>query len=951
MTAKLLLIPSYLWTVFLCVSFHLQLPGQEVYTVETQYPVHPLTAHLQVLPDPDNSMQWQDVLNLPDDTFKPREAFGRRLDVHTAYWGRLQLRATKPLQGWVLHIEDQWPNNIAWIRGIGKAEILIFQDGRLIERHLTGADVPRSEKTIKDNWVKGRVPLELEAGNTYTMLVRVEGNSFGTFPYFNLSLRRPDHQGYYEPSHGVDSFLWFVFGVAFIAFIYHLLLWGYTREKIFGWFSLWLFFCAFSQGMTVGLDTEYLIGEIPWIRVPLWLLIPNSMLFTFWFFGRSFINSKEKFPVLDKFLVALPSLMIFELIATILYVLLGDPMIESTRVGYHYHFITLFSLMGFALAITIALQKDLFARYFGVGAVIATGFVTLGGLWSLGWLNPGFDPYTTGMLFQIVAYSVGIAYRQQQTKKKAAEEHIAYERSKAEVQRIRDLDEVKSRFFANISHEFRTPLTLIKGPLETLRKGENISSQSKTVDLIYRNAQRLETLVDQLLDLSKLESGEERLNPKQGGLLTFLKATVFSFESLADRQNISLQASFPKDVETAWFDKDKLEKILVNLLSNAFKYTPSGGTVRVGLQCDEKFMSIEISDTGKGITQEALRHIFDRFYRVEGTEEKGSGIGLALVKELVDLHHGQVHVSSIKGEGTSFRLRIPVSLNGLGVTSPSINQESSGMLPSPPLLQLSAQKELETLPPQNDTLPIVLVIEDNDDLLQYISGILRSSYQVLQAIDGLQGERMAIEHVPDVIVSDVMMPEKDGFALCHSLKRNPKTSHVPVILLTAKAGQHNRLEGLGQGADAYLTKPFNADELLVRVRNLIEARKKIFEQFRQQGHLIIEELDLASLDDRFLQQVMGYIREQLDNDQLSVEDIAREVGFSRSQLHRKLKALINKSASQMVSEIRLNEAKRMLEQQAGSVSEIAYSVGFSNLSYFTKSFKEKFGVLPSAVKG
>jgi DNA-binding response OmpR family regulator len=320
---------------------------------------------------------------------------------------------------------------------------------------------------------------------------------------------------------------------------------------------------------------------------------------------------------------------------------------------------------------------------------------------------------------------------------------------------------------------------------------------------------------------------------------------------------------------------------------------------------------------------------------------------------MVDLHNGQISVNSRKNEGTTFKVRLPFTLKSLpqdiAVVSPQQTVEYS-------------ETTLEDILPDNainstshnsqslQNLFVVLVVEDNEDLRFHISEILRNHYKVLFAENGMQGERMALEHIPDIILSDVMMPKKDGYAMCHDLKINPKTSHIPIIMLTAKAGQDNKIEGLTQGADAYLTKPFNSDELLLRIKNLIDTRKKMWEQFNALDLSIIHDLEVSSIDDKFLQNVVSVIKSNIDNEQLSVEDLAREVGFSRAQLHRKLKALANKSANQLIVEIRLNEAKNMLEKKLGSVSEIAYSVGYSNLSYFTKSFKEKFGLLPSKIE-
>ncbi|MDC6350496.1 ATP-binding protein [Zeaxanthinibacter sp. PT1] len=930
-----------------CAVFRLS--GQEVYQVNPDYPVQPLMEHLDILVDEEGKLSWEEVHQKPAGDFVKRAELGENLEISTVYWGKVLLHSDREIQGWELHLEDPLMNSIFWDRSNGNVDVFKVVDGELQRHSKTGVDYPASEREIPEPWNINRVRLDLEAGETATFIIRVTSNSFGYWPYFNLSLRHPSYADYFPVNPSNIVFLWFVLGISFITLLYHFLMWVYTRERIFLWFSLWLLFCTLTQVMTVGLDTKFLLGEYPQWRFTVWLLIPNSMLYTFWFFGRAFIKSKEKFPLLDKFLLALPILMIVKLVITILYVNFWNPEIMTTDTGYHYYFIIFFSILGLVLATAIAMQKDPFARYFGIGAILATTCTLLGGLWSEEIINPGFDPYTFGILIQIVAYSFGIAFRQQQLRKKAAEDQLSFERSQAEMQRIRDLDEVKTRFFANISHEFRTPLSLILGPLQQAKPGEPgkaVVLPARSHEMIKKNAIRLQSLVDQLLDLSRLESGNVHLQLKQGGIIAYLRALVYSFESMAERQNISLNTSFPHEMDQACYDRDKLEKIVSNLLSNAFKFTPPGGAVTVGVVFEEKHLVLSISDTGKGIDQEAVQHIFDRFYRVEGTEEKGSGIGLALVKELVDLHGGQISVNSHKGKGTTFKVRLPVSANILQ------GELDTDLSPGPKTSPDEIHTELPAVElgtPLNNELPLALVVEDNEDLRSYVAGILEGAYRVNLARDGLQGERMALEHIPDVIVSDVMMPGKDGYALCHSLKNNNKTSHIPIILLTAKAGQANKMEGLTQGADAYITKPFSADELLLRARNLVEARRKIWEQFKQLDSILVDDLELTSLDDKFLQQVFKVIRERLDDELLSVEDIARTVGFSRSQLHRKLKALTDKSTNQLIVEIRLNEARKMLENKVGSVSEIAYSVGYSNLSYFTKSFKEKFGLLPSKV--
>lgn len=937
---------TFITLLIFLLSLATKAQDQKYYQLDTIHPVHDLKPFLKLLPD--QGYEIQQLISDNTLSFLPRSAFPENLDITTTFWGKILLRSDTEIRNWELHFEDQRPDNIAWTRSNGKIDVFIVSEGKVLSHKKSGVDYPKSEREFPENWILNRVNLEIPSNTATAIYIKVQGNSFGWYPYLNPTLRKPGFTNYHPLFPFNPTFNTFMFGVTFIIFLYHFLLFIYLRQRIFFWFSLWLILCTFTQAMTIGLDAEYVIGEYPQTRFALWLLIPNSMLFTFWFFGREFTNSKTQFPKLDKFMFALPFVMIFAIISALIMLITDSQPIIKNNISYHFNFIILYSVLGLILAVILALKKDKFARYFGVGAIFATCSTLLGGLWSSFIIRLPFDPYIWGMFLQTIAYSFGIAYRQQQITKQAQKQQLDMQQSKNEMLRVRDLAEIKTRFFTNLSHEFRTPLTLILGPLNKAERNSpdepKTALENKDFHLLKKNALRLQTLVDQLLDLSRLEGGQLQLQLERGNLIGFLRTLVYSFESLAERKNISLSTSFPEDLSQAWYDADKLEKIMTNLLSNAFKYTPMGGAVSVSVQNDNDYLKIDIRDTGEGIETDELHKIFERFYRVEGSEEKGSGIGLALTKELVDLHNGTIRVQSNKGKGTSFTVRLPVALKLLPVSGNqnSIKNEEVELKQEPLETNLLESQKQEDK-------PVALVVEDNEDLRSYIKDILQDSFSLLSAKDGLQGERMAIEHIPDIIISDVMMPGKDGYELCHSLKNNTKTSHIPIIMLTAKVGQTNKLEGLTQGADAYITKPFDEKELLLQMRNLIEARKKIWEHFKASDLLLIKDLKLTSMDDSFLHKVVEAIKGNLDNESFSVEDLSREVGFSRSQLHRKLKALINKSANHLITEIRLNEAHHMLEHKAGSVSEIAYSVGYSNMSYFTKSFKDKFGVLPSKV--
>lgn len=924
-----------------------------VYVLDTLYPVHDLDPILKVYPDTNNDFSPERILSDSIPSFLRGDELPRNLELGITYWGKLKLKAEYPLKGWTLHFKDKMIGPPAWTKSNGKVDVYGYVDKELLFHKKTGVEYSKSERDLQGNWVLNAIKLdELPVNRTITFIFKVQGNSIGYPAYFNLSARAPDEPFYHEFNQLNSGFNLFLFGVTFIIFIYHLLQFFYLRESIYLWYSLWLFFCILTQAMSVG----FLIGATSQFRYVIWLLIANSIFYSFWFFGRAFVDSKKKFPTLDKFMKGLSLLIIIEIFITAIYVVIAKPQVRFTGVGIHYFILNIYTIISLGVSVALVLKKDLFAKYFGVGSIVACLSLIVGVLWSMGIIIPPFrlDPFATGIFLQIIIYSFGIAYRRQTLAKKAELERLESERSQAEMLRMRDLDELKTQFFTNISHEFRTPLTLIQGPIENAKRvqkkngQEGVTLSEKDFNIVLRNSSRLQTLVNELLELSKLESGKTMLSLTKNDIVPFLKLMVFSFESMAERSRIDYEVKFNSDSEIAYFDSDKLEKIINNLLSNAFKYTNEEGKIAVNVDFNKGNLHLSVSDTGNGISKEDLANVFDRFYRVEGSETNGSGIGLALTKELVELHKGEIKVESSLGKGTTFYLKIPITLEGLPKSAMIVEAQESMDSDEGHFETFTTVSENGSNRSKRD-LPIALIVEDNEDLRSYVGDILEDQYEILLANDGEEGEKIAMSEIPDIIISDVMMPKKDGFAMCDALKTNSKTSHIPIILLTAKAGQDNKMQGLYQGADAYLTKPFASEELLVRIKNLIGLREKLWIRVKETDGLLVDDLSLNSMEDEFLRKVFKVINEHLEDSSFSVELLASTVGFSRAQLHRKLKALTNKSANQLISEIRLNTAYKLLQNSTGNVSEVAYSVGFSNLSYFAKSFKEKFGISPSEV--
>ncbi len=520
--------------------------------------------------------------------------------------------------------------------------------------------------------------------------------------------------------------------------------------------------------------------------------------------------------------------------------------------------------------------------------------------------------------------------------------------------KLKRLDHLKSRFFANISHEFRTPLTLLIGPLEDLMNGGDVNAFTEIVPEMHRNSKRLLQLINQLLDLSRLDAGEYRINACKEGIIPFVKQLVHSFSPMARAKRIRLETDvdpklsmrLSREEIAFYFDEDVVEKILTNLLSNAFKFTREEGWIRVTLGLPEKkagFLALKVEDNGKGIPSDKLPYIFDRFYQVENGQSSGSGIGLALLKELVELHGGKIAVTSTEEGGAVFICLLP--LNKKEVTNKGISDHKGEVTPA-----FVPDDPIEDLAEKNDAgleNPMVLLVEDQRDVRKYIRGHLKEGYSIIEAGHGKQGLQLAIDHIPDLVISDVMMPEMNGFQLCAALKADDRTSHIPVILLTARAEDTDKLSGLRTGADAYLIKPFNSRELLIRVKNLIMLRIKMRLKFSHRLVVKPAEVTVTSRDREFIQRLLKAVEAHIDDEKFSVAALGKEVNMSVSQINRKLKAIVNQSALQFIRSVRVQRALELLQQNSGTIAEVAFRTGFEDPGYFSKVFKRQFGFLPS----
>ncbi|MDT0551832.1 hybrid sensor histidine kinase/response regulator transcription factor [Urechidicola vernalis] len=568
-------------------------------------------------------------------------------------------------------------------------------------------------------------------------------------------------------------------------------------------------------------------------------------------------------------------------------------------------------------------------------------------------IKPPFYLSIGASFFYLITFiALILIYRRTLLKRERYRNELKLE--KLEYQKSEELISLKTRFFTNITHELKTPLTLISSPIDDLLTKDLDSNTLQRLGLVKKNTDRLKKLVNQILDIRKIEAGGEQLLIQKYDITKFCNQIVNQFKVEATKREILLEFNKESESIIIWFDSEKVEKMLFNLLSNAFKFTQNKGTIRVHVKIDdaEKFVLVTVSDNGKGISKEAQETIFDRFNSLSASNysnQKGTGIGLSLVYEYAALHNGLVEFESVENVGSKFTFSIPLNKEAFELYD--IVQEED-------LLDNKIQQtdsvdnievEIESIEAKNKTGKLkVLIVEDDEDMREFLNLGLNEKYDVLTAEDGKYGFQSSIKHLPDIIVSDLMMPNVDGLRFCKKLREDIRTSHIPFILLTAKGGVDSKIEGIEVGVDDYIQKPFNLDHLLAKMKSLIKQRSDLKKMFANQQKFEPSEVTVNSLDEKFLDELLLTIEKEIDNSALTVKLLSEIMGVSSTNLYRKIKALTGQTATEFIRNIRLKRAGQLLKNKNLNVSEVMYMVGFTHPSYFTKCFKEMYGVSPKA---
>lgn len=854
----------------------------------------------------------------------------------------------------------------------GAAEI--FWDGKKIggigvfDTHPSGIKAARAPYTIFPVVIRDTLPhlLAIRYANFNPAFSNFTGFQAWLGDMHPLNEKSKTEQGFY-------NFLLMSVAIQFMLVLLHLLLFVfYPRHKINLYYSIFVFVTALAglaRNLSITTTDPYLQYNAYMVFVYMMVFIPYTSALLFYYV------SYNRLPRI-RFITVTAVTVIF-----LLYIIAwGHPDLVISN-AYFKVFINSFSVLVFidgTIAIAKAIRRGnnlLWLIAIAMCIVIIVNVVIGSNLF--GWFTfrqvmgyMGIFSLLLPVMFSVyLAINVARTNRrlegQLAENKRLAAENLVQEQEKtrlvseqaeklektvmertAEVreqaQKLQEMDAVKSRFFVNLTHEFKTPLTLIINPARELLHQTNEAASKQYAQFILKNSERLLQLINQLLDLSRIENGQLEIIREPVDIAHWLHNYVMQHESLAANKNIVIGLSSTVEQLAIMADMDKMEKMVQNLLSNAIKFSDSGNNILVELHVtDANNFIIAVSDNGIGIPAEKLPYIFDRFYQVDASDTRnreGAGIGLALTKELAELLGGTITVISSVGKGARFILELPlipaVAQMNASATIITVNDGTQVSAPSPSV---------------NDERPLILLVEDNADLRNFISISLSENYQVIAARDGAEGITMALQYIPLLVITDLMMPVQDGYQLCYTLKNDARTSHIPIIMLTARADQDSRIQGIETGADAYLPKPFDKRELLAVTGNLIKIRQQLMEKYGRDNVWLTDVEQLPSIEQQFLDEVRKAIETHLDDTGYGADQLAADIALSRTQLHRKLKQLINKSPGELVRTIRMQRAHELLQKNAATVTEVCYMVGYGNPANFSTSFSKHFGYPPSEV--
>ncbi|MEO1259539.1 MAG: ATP-binding protein [Bacteroidota bacterium] len=933
------------------VCFSLSNAFSNTYFVHDKNTVLTVSKELEIYPDVPSSLVVEQLINGQlDDRFKSLGSLNAPLSTHAYHWAKINLSNQLP----EADISDDFVMEFSLIL----TDIEIFtvdEEGNAI-RSKAGFFTPFQERSFRPTHKRNLVRVSLPKGALMDVYIKAKSDRYWLPPKFDFKLSHADHFNNQLKNQKQANGI-FV-GFIIMILIYNLFLFVFNKDRASAYYSFYLtsilLFALYNTGDLFDWFDEGIFANDPrrtyFLKISVYLFHISYLTFL-----RVFLRLPSLLPVWDK---------IFK--RFILWFVIPAACLEVTAMiftQFNYNVVdtvTVGSTIAF-LILSILFLFPLYRTGDRKGFFIIGGFIFMGlGIFltiiaRVQSIEFSAFFFKVGTILEIIIFSLGLAFRQRETEKHR--QHVAFELEKSQIlqnqkeleaRQLEELDQLKTAFYTNITHEFRTPLTVIMGMVDAIKGHE------KEKELIQRNSYNLLQLINQLLDLSKLDAGRAPVRLIQADIIPFLQYLTESFYSLAKEKRINLTLTSEPEQLVMDFDETKIQHIANNLLSNALKFTPEGGEINLiiaqEVNNDQPFLKIKVTDNGVGIPSVKLPHIFNRFYQAHARDKhtnEGTGIGLALTKEMTELLGGTIRAESREGHGSTFIVLLPVSNQADSPVKLTISPQ--------PIHPSADQDDLTEEAPDAAEKPIVLVIEDSRDVATYIKSILSKKHAVLLATNGQDGIDQAVETTPDLIITDVMMPHKNGFEVTRHLKQDQRTSHIPIIMLTAKASDEDRMDGLRSGADAYLKKPFVKAELLVRIDNLMRLKKEIQQRYNQ-PHSLQPTPKLApdepvmpepSIDDLFIQQLQAIVHARIEDANLSISDLCAATGLSHSQLYRKLKALTNKTPIHFIRAQRLLRAQELLADRKFNISEIAYQVGFNDPNYFSRMFVQEFGHSPS----
>jgi signal transduction histidine kinase/DNA-binding response OmpR family regulator len=914
------------------------------YSIEESASVSTLTEHLEIFHDKTGDLTFENIKNTSS-IFSPLSSWTTDFLPEEIYWGKIEL--TNDLSDnndyleWVLHFSLIFTD----------IQICVVDSEGLVKNYRTGFFVPTHQKsfapTSKQNIVKIQIPI----GETVTFYFRTENKRKFIAPKFDLTLQHS--VSYHSALQKEKQQNGMYFGFVVMMLVYNFFLFLYARDKAYLYYSIYIlgitFFSMYNSGDLADYIRDWFLYEKPQL---IYFFKPFAYITFMGYltFVRSFLDLKTLLPRWDKIFKIFSHLtipVIFIDYYLMWYSNFSYNIADIPAVFYAFAFL----ILCFSVLIPIYKTKD------RKGLYIIAGFSLMGlGLLATIWMRLQSVDFSVvyfriGTIFEIIIFSLGMAYRQKEVEDEKRKGDFELEKSKIlqdiehqESERLKELNNLKSRLYTNITHEFRTPLAVIMGMTE------GIKGHDKAKEMIQRNSNNLLRLINQILDLSKAESGNLKMDLIQGDIINFLQYLTESFHSMANAKNIQLTFYSEEKEIIMDFDEQKIQHIVYNLLSNAIKYTPEKGKIVFHVKKEREMLCLKVKDNGQGIAAKDQPYIFDRFYKVDHSSVgkiDGVGIGLALTKELVEFLKGEIFLESELGEGSEFIVYLPINRSekmDVNFLEPIKEERQSNEKE----LTRKFDAELVDLNFDKNEIPQLLLVEDNEDVITYIKSCIDEDYEIEVARDGQEGIEKAFELIPDIIISDLMMPKKNGFEVCKTLKQDEKTSHIPIILLTAKATQEDKIEGLETGADAYMMKPFQKKELKIRIKKLIENRVTL--QAKYKGNLTAISKNTTNSEDEFFQKVIQILKKELDNPSFSVAELSKEMHLSSTQMYRKLKALTGLPPSKFIRRFRLQNSLELLQNSSMNIAEIAYEVGFSDPNYFSRAFSEEFGKPPSEIR-